>query len=915
MIYYITITGVNSYKIFLLKGVKYSYPGILITTIFIVVMGCSVEKNTGTTRFYHSLTSKYNIYFNGNESFKAGAEKVVKAYKDDYSELLRVFEYSDPSTVSVSLADMEKAIQKASKIISLKSITAKPEIDRKKSLTEEEEEFLNRKEYNDWVEKSYLLMGKARVYKHDYELAKLTLSYNISNAYDPEVKAEASIWLAQVYAETGNYNESQRILTELELTKRFPKNLLALYYATFTDLYIKQKRYDKAAESLEEGLKYVSGKRNKCRYTFLLAQLYEKNGDKMKAAAYYRKIISMNPPYEMEFNARISLAGVFNTEKDNPVAVRKELEKMIKNPKNKEYLDQIYYALAGLLEKEGNYEEAINYYKKSAALSTSNKNQKGKSFLALADYYFAIPDYVNAGKYYDSAVYFLDERYPDLQSLKFKSSSLNKLLTQLSIIQREDSLQRVAAMNSSERNILIASIIEDVRKSEAEAQASGQSGSDRYNLGQYYENERRFQSNIEQEGKWYFYNQAALTFGRTEFRRRWGERKLEDNWRRSNKARVSPAEQIVAENLNGNGNLKIKDSSYVADNKKPEYYMRDLPLNDSLIKISNERIASALLEAGRIYRESFSDNKKAIEAFETVINRFPGSRFEPEALYNIYNIYKDSNTQLAEVYRQRLVEKYPDSEFARIISDPMYYKRKAEEARQAENLYQEAYNAYSSGDFVRAEALCNNGLSRYAGHELAPKFQLLKSYSIAQTADVKIFKDELAKVIKLWPGTEEAQRASELIAFLNQEIPELKIEEDKQTAKEIYFDDKSSPHLFVLVIMDQSFNINQATFDIISYNIDKYTNRNFRTSGELVDNRYIMISVSGFKDLNEAMDYYQAFNIEKEVRNPSGSKMFTFIIGLKNFEVLMKDKDPEKYRVFFIENYLPGEGKINPEKK
>jgi hypothetical protein len=235
-------------------------------------------------------------------------------------------------------------------------------------------------------------------------------------------------------------------------------------------------------------------------------------------------------------------------------------------------------------------------------------------------------------------------------------------------------------------------------------------------------------------------------------------------------------------NVNGNGNGNVKDSAGVADNKKPEYYMRDLPLNDSLIKLSNERIASGLLEAGRIYSESFSDNNKAVETFEAIINRFPEGRFEPEALYNIYNIYKESNAQMAEVYRQRLVEKYPENEFTKIISDPMYYKRKADEAKQAENLYQEAYNAYSSGDYGTAEALCNNGLSKYHGHELTPKFQLLKSYSIAKTADVKTFKDELGKVVKLWPGTEEAQRASELIAFLNQEIPELKIEEDKQTA-------------------------------------------------------------------------------------------------------------------------------------
>ena len=260
---------------------------------------CSVEKNTRTSRFYQGLTSRYNIYFNGNESFKAGVAKVHSGYRDDYSELLKVFEYSDNSTVSMCSADMERAIQKASKVISLKSITTKPETKGNALPTPQEEEFLNRKEYNDWVDDCYLLLGKARLYKHEYENAKSTLSYNITSSVDEKIKIESTIWLARIYNETGNYNESNRILSELDLSKNFTKDLKGLYYTTLADLFIKQKRFAEAVEPLSKSLEFISGKSNKYRLTYLLAQLYEKTGEGNKAMPLYRKVIKMNPPYEV----------------------------------------------------------------------------------------------------------------------------------------------------------------------------------------------------------------------------------------------------------------------------------------------------------------------------------------------------------------------------------------------------------------------------------------------------------------------------------------------------------------------------------------------------------------------------------------------------------------------------------------
>ena len=846
------------------------------------------------------MTSRYNIYFNGNESFKTGLAKIIKGYQDDYGVLLRVFEYSDPSTTSLCSSDMEKAIQKASKLITLKSITVKPELKNKHQPTEKEKELLERKEYNEWVDDSYLLIGKARFYKHEYKDASSVFNYCITEAPDREIKREAVIWLARIHNETGNYNESLRLLTDLGITSDFSKSLKSMYFTTMADLFIKQKRYSDAIDPLRKSLKFISGKRTRYRLTYLLAQLYEKTGDGTMASSLYREVVKMNPPYDVEFNARINIAGVFDINTENPREIRRELEKMLRDSKNKDFQDQIYFALGNMSMKEGNETEALDFFRKSTAAVSRNQNQKGRSYLALATHYYEKPDYMKAGKYYDSAVFFLDQKYPDYLSLKTKSLSLNALVSQLTIIQTEDSLQKVASMTESERTALIASIIAKIVKAESEGKASDYS--DRSNLGQFYENERRSQASLTQEGKWYFYNQAAMTFGRTEFRRMWGDRKLEDNWRRSNKTKVNTSQ--LASNSDESSQSKTDTTAKVHDFKKPEFYLKNLPLNDSLIKISNEKIGTALLNAGKAYSERIFDQLKATETFETLIKRFPGSDLVPEALYNLYKINKESNITKAEACRQKLLENYPASEFARILSDPTYFEKKMANLKMSETLYQETYKAYSSEKFNDVITLCEEGLKKYPQDPLAPKFQLLHSFAIARTSDERSFKEDLKTLIKNWPGTTESKKAVEMIAFLNQKTPELKVEEEKTKAAELYIADKKVNHVFILIISDPSFNKNQATFDVISYNIDNFTNKNYKTEGVLVENKYIMITVSGFLDFAQALDYYNSFLTEKYVRNPSGAKMMTFIISNANLKVLINDKNPERYQLFFIDNYL-----------
>jgi len=401
------------------------------------------------------MTARYNIYFNGYENFKSGLNKINNGYRDDYAELLKVFEYSDPSTPSLCSSDMERAIQKASKLISLKSITAKPKFKDDNQLSEKDRALLEKKEYNAWVDDSYLLIGKARFYKHEFQEAASLFDYSITNANDPAIKTEATIWLARIYNEEGKYNESLRIISELDVNSDFTKALKSMYYTTLADLFIKQKRFSEAIDPLSKAIDLVAGKTTRYRLTYLLAQLFEQTGNGAMATSNFQKVIRMRPPYEVEFYARINIAGVFDINTMDPGKIRRELEKMLKDSKNQDFLDQIYFALGNMSMKEGKEEEALYFYRKSATAISQNQNQKGRSYLALANYYYVKPDFLKAGMFYDSTIYFLDQAYPEYLSIKNKSQSLNALVSQLTIIQREDSLQKVANMSESERNALI----------------------------------------------------------------------------------------------------------------------------------------------------------------------------------------------------------------------------------------------------------------------------------------------------------------------------------------------------------------------------------------------------------------------------------------------------------------------------
>lgn len=874
------------------------YTAAVIISVTLILAGCSAEKNTGASRFYNSLISKYNIWFNGNEAYKAGVKKVRESHRDDYSDLLPVFEYSAPESARAASSDMERAVQKASKVIALHSITARPEEKSRRNESDRSGEFNNRREFNEWVDDSYLLMGKAQFYLKNFMAARSSLSFAISITTDQDLVSEAGIWMARIQAEEGNFGEAARLLQGISEPESLTRSLKAMYYSTQADIALRQKRYTDAVASLTSATEYAGDNGTKVRLTYLLAQVCRAAGDNNLSTVYFRQVMRMNPPYDLEFNAGINLAGVTDISHGDTQDLLKSLRKMLRDSRNKDYLDQIYFALGELEQRMGNTDEALKLWSQAAAASTVNTRQRARSYLALAGHYYQQPDYLKSWQYYDSASYLIDNRFPGYDLISRRTSDLKEYAGFHTVVVTEDSLRRVASMSAAERDALIAGLIKSAEQ-EMTGQGTGDGG-DRYNMGQYYENEQRSRTAISAEGGWYFYNQSALTFGRTEFRRRWGDRRLEDNWRRANKARsaFAPGTQHEGEAQNENG-----DSAGVAPERTREYYLRNLPLTDSLLTVSVKRSAEALLGEGKILASRLNDTLSAATSLEEASSTGTDESIRAEALFELYRLLRISDPARADRRRAELLLQYPGSEYALILSDPDYANRHLEIAARATRSYEAAYQAFTGERYAETQVLCAEAVRLYPEDELLPRFMLLDAMASGALEGELVYKAKLDSLIAKYPATPEGKRAAEITDFLKKEKPEIRIAEDTRIAEEIYRTDTVQPHYVIIVASNPRANMNQIVFDIINYNLDNHAESNYRTEGAAIDAGYLLITVGPFETAAMANSWTKTFNPGQNIREAATAGLKILIISRDNLQKFREDKNFDRYAIFHSKVY------------
>lgn len=883
-----------------LRNHLYVLPVLL---VIVFMAGCSVEKNTSLSRNYHNLISHYNIYFNGNESYKKGLRKIDQNFQEDFSSILPVFKFGDKSVASLVSSDMDRAIAKTSKLVTLHSITVKPEL-KSKDLNEREKAFYDRNEFNNWVDDSYLLMGKAQTYKHEYFLALKTFKYVNGSAIDQQIKYLAMIWMARIYNEQGNYDKSLEILNVLQDITDFPPDLNKELYATIADYYLKQKNYKQASPWLKKLTDLKMPKAEKARFLFLFAQVSEQTGNNEEAYQSFHKVLRLKPDYEMAFNARIRQAESFEVTPGNVADIKKGLRRMLRDEKNKEYRDQIYYAFGQIALKEGDKSEAIDFFKKSAVVSVSNNKQKGVSYLSIADLFFLDEKYIEAQAYYDSAVSTLNPDYPGYEIISKKSRGLTRLVTQLNTVTREDSLQRIARLPANEQLALVDELIQQLKEEEQKKKEQGLLVQGQYNPSSYYESEQRIRQELNKSGKWYFYNPAVVGYGRTEFKKKWGDRKLEDNWRRLNK---SISEMNLA-NVNEGENTSVSDSAVVEKNDKynRQTYLKNLPSNDSLIKISNQRIEKSLFNAGEIYKDELKDYSKASEEFETLISRFPGSTYLPAAYFYLNDLKKKLNEPAdAALFKQKLIMQFPETEYAKILGDPDYLRKRNEKEQGIYHLYEKLYSEFLKGNLIGVITQCDTAIKKYSKHELFPKFSLLKAYAIGRQDGVREFKKALQELVKEVPEGEEKKRASELIAYFNASNPTLQEEDEVKKSVEIYHFSSEDPHLVILIAEKKNLDVNQLIFDVINFNLDQYPQTEFSTHKQDLDARFNIVTISGFKSIQEAGAYLSILRNDNTIKNElAGRVVFSFLISQSNFNSLLKNKSISIYEKFYKKYYL-----------
>lgn len=655
---------------------------------------------------------------------------------------------------------MDYVIEKAAKAIDKHSITAKPRR-RKNKDSKNYQTFRKKKEFNNQLDKCYLLLGKAYFYKKKYTMANNTFRF-IQRQYaeDEALMTEVSIWLFRSLTEMGRYEEAARIMDRLDgsTLKRKQREMVA---AARTDFYVRQGMYEQAIPEAERLVRTCKSIKRKPRYNFLLSQLYVKENQDGAAKLALKKATRFNFNYEMVFNARIGMALAYQ---EGDAAVEKKLKKMLRDSRNEEFQDRIYYALANIENKRGNEEGAAGLYWKSVHASVDNDNQQALSFVKLGDYYFKNKAYVQAQSCYDSCLLVMDSRYEDYEKLKSLLTDLTELVTNLRIIQTQDSLQRIAVLPEEERNRLIDDKITAIKEQEntrKEQERREQAERNFYRRNDMLSRGDAF-SQGNRGGDWYFYNPVTIALGKNDFKRKWGRRKLEDNWRRRNKASIGLADETGEElaEMTG-GEREVKDV------KSREYYLQDLPLTPEMLQASEKQIEEAYYKAGEIYLYRLNDPEKALECFDAYIQRFKNTANLPMVYYLASTTaLKAGKAAEAERYKTELTALFPESDFARGLQDPNYFRQVEDVLKVVEKKYQEAYRYYQKVYYHEAAQICDRILKAYPDNKLKANVLFLKAMCVVNTGSPQEAKNALEEVIAARPGKEILQVTSDILASL-----------------------------------------------------------------------------------------------------------------------------------------------------
>ena len=906
------------------------YIGLIAATIALAMASCSTQKNTAQSRWWHSFNARYNTYFNGSQAFIEGNLEKEKGNKDNYTELIPLYTVGNKQSRDIGKGQFDRTIEKCEKAIHQHSIKAKPEWNSSKRKTAKDREWLGRREYNPFLWKAWLLLGKAQFQKGAFDEAAATFSY-MSRLYhtQPLMNGLARAWLAKCYTELGWKYDAEDVIRNMSRDSMDFRAVKDWDY-TYANYYIRLGDYQKAIPYLRKVIKHERRSIQRAREWFLMGQIQNLVGNREEAYRAFGKVIGCHPPYELEFNARIAQTEVAASS-DSRQMISK-LRRMAASDNNAEYLDQVYYAIGNIHMTRRDTTEAIRAYEKGNRLSTRNGIEKGVLLLTLGNIYWEKEQFADAQRCYGEAIGLLDKERPDYEALSNRSKILDELVPYTNTIHLQDSLLALATMPEAERNKAIDRVIDALKKKEKEERDAQleQEAAAAANASQAAraDNNRAVTPTMPSagNGQWYFYNPTAVSQGKATFQRQWGKRENIDNWQRINQTVISlkgdtPEDQQDQEDpetaMDQERPLSPTDS-IAADPHERDYYLAQIPFTAEQQAECHTLLQEALFRAGIILKDKMDHLRLSEQYLRRLTSDYPGYEHADEAWYHLYLLYlRQGNHLQANNCISHLKAEHPESEWTILLTDP-YYAENAKFGEHIEDsLYAATYEAFKQDrtDMVKANASLS--AKRFPQGANRAKFLFIDGMSRLNDGDGDGCLELLREVVERYPDSEVSPLAGMIIKGVQDgrrlhggkfdigdvwTMRDITLTHDS-TIVDTLSTERNQQYLFLLVYEPDSVNENQLLFEMARYNFTNFLVRNFEIQID-EDNGLHRMIISGFLSFDEAMQYARQLYGNNQMKEKLASCR-SLIISEANLQLIGRQFSYDEYQQFYEQEFAP----------
>ena len=916
--------------------------GFVFLTIALILTGCSTQKNTAQSRWWHAFNAKYNTYYNGTLAYIDGSLEKETGNKDNYTEQIPLYTVSNKNSREIGKTNFDRAIEKCEKAIHQHSIKRRPEWTKNRRKTAKDIEWLSRREYNPFLWKAWMLMGRSQFYQGDFESAAATFSY-MSRLYatQPAIYGKARAWLAKCYIEQNRNYDAEDVIRNM-LRDSIHWRAQKEWDYTFADYYIHTGNAEQAIPYLRKVISHEMRRKQKAREWYLMGQLQASIGNKKEAYKAFRHVIRQNPPYELAFNARIAMTEVMA--KDNAGKMISRLKRMAASDNNKEYQDQIYYAIGNIHLSRKDTLQAITAYEKGNQKSTRNGIEKGVLLLHLGDLYWTKEKFSDARRCYGEAIGLLDKDRKDYQQLANRSKVLDELVPYTDAVQLQDSLQQLARMSEKERNAAIDRVIDALKKKEKEERnrkAEEEAESTLRQDGGNFANNNNFASsnspqknnensaNTPANGQWYFNSPLTVSQGKAQFQKLWGKRDNVDNWQRINKtvvANAAGAEEMTDEQRDSLAQaaeqeelLKQTSDSAVNDPHRREYYLAQIPFTPEQLAESNKLLEDGLYHAGVIFKDKLDNLPLSRKSLLRLVNNHPDYAHLDDAYYHLYLLYsRERKPEMAQTYLQKLKAEYPESQWTTLLSDP-YYAENAKRGVQIEDsLYTLTYQAFRDGEYDKVERNAQISRNRFPDGANRDKFLFIGGLSKLNDGDIKSCLADLKEVVSKYPDSRLSEMAGMIINGvdagrrlyggkfdLNDVWTRRSIElnDRDSTRQKGYSPERNASFVFLLAYDPDKTNENQLLFEMAKYNFTSYMARYFDINIEDLEGLHRM-QISGFNSYDEARQYANAVYQQPAIKRLLGN-VRAYVISEPNLKLLGTSHTYEEYEKFYSKHFAP----------